>query len=62
MNKSMRTAIVYYIASVACFVAAGIYMSGGEMSMGPVWLGVGGVTLCIGTMWMIKGRSGNNRQ
>ncbi len=47
--------LCYFLAAIANFVTASIYFnSQNTKNLGPVWLGLGGTMLCLGTVFLIK--------
>ena len=52
MDKNRKNAIIYYLTAAVCFVCSVIWFCGGKGGFGAMWLCIGSVNLCLGTVWM----------
>ena len=62
MNKSKKTANIYFITSVICYIAAGLWYMNGSNGLGTMWLCIGSANYCIGYIWLKRSKKADDQK
>ena len=61
MNRSKKTANIYFIASVICYIASGLWYMNASTGLGTMWLCIGSANLCLGCIWLKRSKNMNRQ-